>query len=719
MRRRCLTLLVIPTLVLANAGLRASDDAPKKTNYKDDVAPIFNARCSACHNQDKKKGGLVLDNYTGLMQGGASGAVVEPGDPSNSRLYLLVTHEEEPKMPPAAEKLPDAELEVIRKWIEAGAPETSGSVVVMKEKPKLDFKLDPAAVGKPAGAPAMPENLSTEPVVISPRANAITALAHSPWAPLAAVAGHKQVLLYHTQTFKLLGVLPFPEGIIETLRFTRDGGMLLAGGGRGGQSGKVVVWDIKTGERVIEAGKEYDTVLAADISPDRSLIALGGPSKVLRVYDTSTNELVYECKKHTEWVTAVAFSPDGVLLASGDRNGGLVVWEAPNGREFYDLRAHTAMISDVDWRLDSNVLASCSEDGSLRLWEMTNGTEVKGWGAHGGGVESVRFAKDGRLVSTGRDRLVKLWDQNGAVQRQLDAFNDVALRAVFNQDDQAIISGDFTGEVRVNELKEGKRLGNLAANPPNIATRLEQSTQQLAAAQAALDAITKEVETSQSQVTAQAQTLSTAQQALETAQKAAADAQAAFENAERDYQQKLDVEEQASKLASAANVEAYRVYELRQEALRQLYECSEAASTAGEAFEQSKSERDRLVLEKANAALVAQSALLQTKLPEWAKLADAAAPLNQAEHQAQTARLLVEAAIPALRLSTDQAQQALPNYQAARDAAQQAKAAADQAIAAKQAQLQAAQAQATALKADVDTLSAEKQRLETKASAAK
>src|SRR5262249_20516558 len=144
-------------------------------------------------------------------------------------------------------------------------------------------KLDADSAGKPVGPPAMPENLATEPAVVSPRPTAVVAMASSPWAPLVAVGGHKQVLLYHSATRHLLGVLPFPEGTIHVLRFSRNAGLLLAGGGRGGQSGLAVAWDVKTGKRVFEIGKEYDAVLAADISPDHGLVALGGPSKILFV----------------------------------------------------------------------------------------------------------------------------------------------------------------------------------------------------------------------------------------------------------------------------------------------------------------------------------------------------------------------------------------------------------------------------------------------------
>ena len=45
---------------------------------------------------------------------------------------------------------------------------------------------------------------------------------------------------------------------------------------------------------------------------------------------------------------------------------------------------------------------------------MENGGQIKSSGAHGGGGLSVKFTHDNRLVSCGRDRWVKVWDQNGA-----------------------------------------------------------------------------------------------------------------------------------------------------------------------------------------------------------------------------------------------------------------------------------------------------------------
>ena len=104
---------------------------------------------------------------------------------------------------------------------------------------------------------------------------------------------------------------------------------------------------------------------------------------------------------------------------------------------------------------------------------MENGSPIRRWGAHGGGVESVEFAKDGRLVTTGRDRVAKIWDQNGAMQKQFEPFDDLALRAVFTHDGARVVAGDWRGEVRVWTIADGKRLGSLTSNPPTIAERLD------------------------------------------------------------------------------------------------------------------------------------------------------------------------------------------------------------------------------------------------------
>lgn len=462
----------------------AEEKAPPKVTYDDDVKPIFQQKCFSCHNPDKKSADLDLTNFTNLMQGGASGASVEAGDASASYLYDLVTHKSEPIMPPESPKIPDEMIETIRKWIEGGLLENSGSTAKASKKKKFDMGLTAPSTERPDVVP-LPARMSLEPIVYAPNRTAVDAIATSPWAPLAALSSHKQVLLYNTQTLELIGVLPFPEGVPRVLKFSRNGKLLLAGGGVGGASGRVVVWDIQTGDRIIEVGEELDEVLAADISSDQKLVALAGPLRVVRIYATETGQLLHEIRKHTEWVTSMEFSPDSVLLATGDRNGGLFVWEGWTGREYLALPGHTAAVTDLSWRGDSNVVASSSEDATIRLWEMENGSQVKNWAAHGGGAMSVEFTRDSRLFSCGRDNTPKLWDQNGAQQIAFEAFGDLALRATFCDETNRAISGDWAGEIRVWNAADGVRIGQLVMNVPPLENRLTDATQALASKQTA------------------------------------------------------------------------------------------------------------------------------------------------------------------------------------------------------------------------------------------
>src|SRR5207237_5040648 len=126
------------------------------------------------------------------------------------------------------------------------------------------------------------------------------------------------------------------------LKFSPNGQLLLAAGGRSAKSGRVMVWDIVTGKRLMTLGDDYDTVLSADIRPDQSQVALGGPSRLVKIFGTQSGQLQHKLKKHTDWVTAVAFSPNGQMLASADRHGGISIWDPHKEEEHFTPAGHKA-----------------------------------------------------------------------------------------------------------------------------------------------------------------------------------------------------------------------------------------------------------------------------------------------------------------------------------------------------------------------------------------
>lgn len=629
---------LLSTAIVGQAVCQADESVPEKVTYEDHVKPIFRQYCLNCHQQSDKKGGLALDTYGSLVEGGGSGEVVyDDGDVEGSRLWQLINHEDTPVMPPKQDKMPADKLAIIRSWLEGGILENSGSKAKKKKQNALAFVASTG--GKPTGPAAMPETAPLQTPVVTSRAAAVTAIAASPWAPLVAVAGQKQVVLYHSDTSELLGILPFPEGIAQEIRFSRDGSFLIVGGGEHSVNGVVAIYDVKTGERVATIGDELDTVFGADANDTMSRVALGGPQKMLRIFDAGSGEKLFDLKKHTDWIYTIAYSPDGVLLASGDRSGGLCVWEAETGRLYLDLLGHKGSIHSLSWRDDSNVLASASADGTVKLWEMNNGTAIRSINAHGGGVTAVAFDHQGRLATAGNDDRVRLWDPNGQELKMLQNGSEDVLEVAITHDGKRLIYGDWTGAVFNTPYETPDAMVPLAANPEPTEKRIEAEKttlvsvqQKLAPAKANLDKALQDVAAAQKPIT-------DLDQRVAVLNKQATDSQAAAENAKaevakldqqlpgstgsiRDLQDEVTalrvaLKSDASKMIAVAEAEEKLAAQLteiaKQRRLRITTEASIATHQQNAAA--SKAEADKLAATRGE---------LQNKLEQAQTLADAA-----------------------------------------------------------------------------------------------
>lgn len=738
--------VILSSSFFASAPSEAADaPAAPKVTYQDHVLPLFRNSCLGCHNPDKKKGGLDLSSYTGLSVGGGGGKVIEPGDPDASKLYKAVTWAEEPNMPPKGDKLGDKDLAMIRAWIAGGALETSGSNVVIN-KPRNNLAVV-ATAGKPTGPVAMPKDLPIEPVIVTRHPAALTALAASPWAPVIAIGGQQQIVLYNSDTLELIGILPYPEGIAYSLKFSANGSLLLAGGGIGAKTGKVVAFDVATGKRVAEVGDEFDAVIASDVSPDQTQVALGTPLKTLKIYNTSDGSLDHAMKKHTDWVEAVAYSPDGKYLASGDRAGGLWVWDAKSVNEVYNCAGHKEGVTDCCFRGDSAILASASSDGTIKLWNMSDGIMAKSFNAHSGGVLSIAFAHDGKIVSCGRDNLVKLWGPDGAPIKTFEPFSDLALKATISCDGARVIAGDFTGAIRAWNVADGKRAGELTANPPTAAEQLANFDQHMKEVQAAADKAATELKAAEAYAAQTAKDLKAATDGEAAAKKAIETANAQIASATSEVTSKANAakacmaaKQAAVETANAARTKAkaslaaanndLQALKTKLTTLRSSAEQATAAATKAKAAADAKADDKELAArakEKADAAAKENAALAEVA-KSIASRTDEIKDLTQALAKSEAAAKANADALAEAKASSKSTPETSPQVAAAKQALAKAKAQAEaetRTIAAKTKEtrpaaerLARAQAAAKSALAQVDGLKAQKTRLEASAARA-
>ncbi|MBW3542293.1 MAG: DUF1549 domain-containing protein, partial [Planctomycetes bacterium] len=114
--------------VFAVVGVAAlAEDRPQTAaatvDYATQIKPIFKARCVSCHGVLQQQANLRLDTAAAMRSGGDSGAAVVPGDLGRSLLVERVSASEAAeRMPPEGEPLTAGEIELLRRWIKAGAP---------------------------------------------------------------------------------------------------------------------------------------------------------------------------------------------------------------------------------------------------------------------------------------------------------------------------------------------------------------------------------------------------------------------------------------------------------------------------------------------------------------------------------------------------------------------------------------------------------------------
>src|SRR5688572_5375628 len=123
---RCATQTTVIALGLVGLLQSASAAEPAQVDYQSQIAPIFTKYCVGCHNETDVEGGLSLESFAQLQEGGTEGPAVLPGQSASSRMIRMLTGELEPRMPPADADPPvrppkPEEIALLREWIDGGA----------------------------------------------------------------------------------------------------------------------------------------------------------------------------------------------------------------------------------------------------------------------------------------------------------------------------------------------------------------------------------------------------------------------------------------------------------------------------------------------------------------------------------------------------------------------------------------------------------------------
>lgn len=379
-------------------------------DFQQHVMPLLQKHCVACHSAEEQGGGVQLDTFAALQKGGENGALVTASEPASSRLWLVVSGQMEPKMPPDEQPgLDETELEVLERWIREGA------------------------VG-PSDAEAAPLMLSTPRIPVSSRikqpisAVSLFSPPNSPQTQLLAVARGGNIELVNTARLQSALTLVSRLGKINDLAFSPDGSQLIVSTGIAGLAGKVLLIDVEDGTVLREFSGHRDIIYSARMSPDGTLLATAGYDREILLWDIASGQVLRSLRGHNGAVFQLAFSRNGEVLASASGDETVKLWRVSDGARLDTLSQPQGEVWTVAFSPDDRFIVAGSSDNRFRVWQFMSHSEPMI-----NPLLETRFADEAALV-----------------------------RIAFSNDSQRLLVASQEGRVRAYETNKWNKVGNVA-----------------------------------------------------------------------------------------------------------------------------------------------------------------------------------------------------------------------------------------------------------------
>jgi RNA polymerase sigma factor (sigma-70 family) len=261
-------------------------------------------------------------------------------------------------------------------------------------------------------------------------------------------------------------------------------GSLLASGGRPTKGDPVVLWNLRTGEKLRTLAGKMPQVFCLAFSPDGKTLAAGScgipafapdegsRSEIVRLWDVETGQL-HELDGHAGGVTSLAFSPDGKILATGGHDGTLALWETATRKrlhktqiveEAYPYRKGNGIDSGgilaLAFAPDGKTIASANHDSTVRLFDAATGKELRILRGHANRACGVAYSPDGKtLASSSDDHTVRLWDAvTGELRNPRPGHDGRIDSLVISPDGKRAVSAGGDRTVRIWDLTTGQEL---------------------------------------------------------------------------------------------------------------------------------------------------------------------------------------------------------------------------------------------------------------------
>ncbi|MEZ6116326.1 MAG: hypothetical protein R3C28_07105 [Pirellulaceae bacterium] len=178
-----------------------------------------------------------------------------------------------------------------------------------------------------------------------------------------------------------------------------------------GADGNLIFWDAKRTQvtRKLTIGGGEGHVFAVDVSQDGRVIGcvVNNQDPGIHVWEyPSLTPLVDRAFPAVPGVWGFALSSTGQCYAAADEvedRHSISVYTIANQRRSLSLSGHTDSVVSIDFSPDDRRLVSTGKDGLVILWDLETGREITRFREHSNWVWQVRFSPDGELLASVED----------------------------------------------------------------------------------------------------------------------------------------------------------------------------------------------------------------------------------------------------------------------------------------------------------------------------
>ena len=312
------------------------------------------------------------------------------------------------------------------------------------------------------------EDSQEERELLSP----IWALEFSPDGKTIAVGKYQWVELWELDTQRMTRAYEPHAGRVKCIKFTPDGKMLYAGGGREAQSGEICLWDVEAEELIKTYEIHADTIESIALSPDNAKLLTASMDEFSAVIDLENLDDTEPIDDQAKWLTqhvgrvlSTLYHPDGNYFVTGSEDKTLKIWDPKTYTVLVSFDGNDDSVYSLAYATGENVIVSGAADNVVRTWRITQnnngntrGAPVRQFNGHQGPVYSVDTGFwNGQevIVSGGADSSVIVWNiRNGNRRRTFNDSPDAVYAVKISPDGNHVASGGRDGKVRIWSIRE-------------------------------------------------------------------------------------------------------------------------------------------------------------------------------------------------------------------------------------------------------------------------